>query len=324
MEKILITGACGQLGSELTTRLRLMHGKKNVIASDICEVKENIADGPFEHIDVLDKEKLEKVIAKYNIQQVYHLAALLSAKAEQNISQAWKLNVDGLLNVLDLAKEKSLNKVFWPSSIAVFGPDAPKEQTGQNTALNPTTVYGISKMAGEQWCAYYHQKYGVDVRSLRYPGLIGYKSLAGGGTTDYAVDIHHKALEDESFNCFLDTGTYLPMMYMEDAVNATVQLMQAKESQIRIRTSYNLAAISFSPDEIVDAIHKHLPDFKVSYKPDYRQEIADSWPDSIDDAPARKDWGWQHRYDLDGMVSDMLENLSEIKGITDKRNAVNQ
>lgn len=323
MQKILITGACGQLGSELTTQLRLMHGSENVIASDICEVTESIADGPFEHIDVLDKEKLEQVIDKYDIRQVYHLAALLSAKAEQHISQAWKLNVDGLLNVLDLARERSLDQVFWPSSIAVFGPDAPKKNTPQNTVLNPTTVYGISKVAGEQWCAYYHQKYGVDVRSLRYPGLIGYKSLAGGGTTDYAVDIHHQALDGDPFDCFLDTGTYLPMMYMEDAIHATIQLMEAKAHQIKIRTSYNLGAISFSPDEIAGAIRKHMPEFEVSYKPDYRQEIADSWPDSIDDAPARKDWGWQHQYDLDGMVTEMLKNLSEIKGKTTSK-AVNQ
>jgi len=313
MSKILVTGACGQLGSELTTRLRTVHGKENVIASDISEPNENIADGPFEHIDVLDKEKLGEVISKYDIEEIYHLAALLSAKAEKNMSLAWELNVDGLLNVLDLAKEQSLGKVFWPSSIAVFGPDAPKKNTGQNTALNPTTVYGISKMAGEQWCAYYHENYGVDVRSLRYPGLIGYKSLPGGGTTDYAVDIHHKALENGSYDCFLDKGTYLPMMYMEDAINGTVQLMEAKESNIKIRTSYNLAAISFSPDEIADIICKHLPDFKISYEPDYRQKIADSWPDSIDDSPAREDWGWQHKYDLDDMVEDMLTNLSERK-----------
>lgn len=311
MEKILITGACGQLGSELTTRLRAMYGKENVVASDISEPSENIADGPFELIDVLDKDKLAKTVAEYDIQQIYHLAAMLSAKAEQNMSQAWKLNMDGLLNILDLAKEESLDQVFWPSSIAVFGPDAPKKNTAQDAALNPTTVYGISKMAGEQWCAYYHQNFGVDVRSLRYPGLIGYKSMPGGGTTDYAVDIHYKALQHKLFHCFLNKGSYLPMMYMDDAIDATVQLMQADESDIQIRTSYNLAAISFSPDEIAEVIRKHVPDFEIRYEPDYRQKIADSWPDSIDDSPARQQWGWQHQYDLESMVEDMIANISE-------------
>lgn len=311
MKNILLTGACGQLGSELTARLRAMYGKEHVVASDISEPNDNVADGPFEHVDVLDKAKLAEIIDKYDIGQVYHLAAMLSAKAEQNISKAWTLNVDGLLNVLDLAQKKSLDQVFWPSSIAVFGPDAPKKNTPQETVLNPTTVYGISKMAGEQWCAYYHENYGVDVRSLRYPGLIGYKSLPGGGTTDYAVDIHHKALQQKSFECFLDKGSYLPMMYMEDAIDATVQLMQADPGQIKIRTSYNLAAISFSPDEIAEVIQQHIPDFEISYEPDYRQKIADSWPDSIDDSPARRQWGWQHQYDLERMVEDMLAHLSE-------------
>ncbi len=311
MPKILITGACGQLGSELTQRLRERYGKDQVIASDIQEPGQNFSDGPFEQLDVLQKEALSVIIDKYNIDQVYHLAALLSAKAEQKIEMGWKLNMVGLLNVLDLARDKNLDRIFWPSSIGVFGPVAPKQQTPQSTALNPTTVYGISKVAGEQWCAYYHRRFGVDIRSVRYPGLIGYKSLPGGGTTDYAVDIHYKALDEGTYNCFLGKDTYLPMMYMEDAVDATLQLMHTSSEQIDIRTSYNLAAISFSPAEIANAIQEHIPDFSIFYEPDYRQQIADSWPDSIDDSPARQQWGWQHHYDLKKMVDDMLQHLSE-------------
>jgi nucleoside-diphosphate-sugar epimerase len=311
MAKILLTGASGQLGSELTARLRNIHGKDQVIASDIREPEGEGANGPFASIDVMDKDRLAQVIEDHEIEQVYHLAALLSAKAEQNIDLAWKLNMDGLLNVLNIAREQSLDRIFWPSSIAVFGPDAPKEQTPQDTALNPTTVYGISKVAGEQWCSYYHQQFGVDVRSVRYPGLIGYKSLPGGGTTDYAVDIHHKALKGERFNCFLGPESKLPMMYMEDAVNATVQLMEAPEEQVEIRTSYNLGAISFSPAEIAEAIKQHIPDFTIEYEPDSRQKIADSWPDSINDNPAREQWGWNYQFTLQKMVADMLENLTE-------------
>ena len=311
MTKILITGACGQLGSELTTKLRSIHGKEQVVASDIQEPEGPVADGPFEDIDVMNKEALSEVIEKYDITQVYHLAALLSAKAEQNIELGWKLNMDGLLNVLNLAKEYSLDRIFWPSSIAVFGPDAPAENTPQNTALNPTTVYGISKVAGEQWCSYYHNRFGVDVRSVRYPGLIGYKSMPGGGTTDYAVDIHHKALKQQSFSCFLEADSALPMMYMEDAVDATVQLMQADDDNIKLRTSYNLSGISFSPAQIAEVIKQHIPEFEITYDPDYRQDIADSWPDSIDDSPARAQWNWEHHYDLEKMVKDMLENLSK-------------
>ena len=311
MTKILITGACGQLGSELTVKLRSIHGEENVIASDIQEPKGPVTNGPFEDIDVMNKQTLADVIEKYDITQVYHLAALLSAKAEQNIELGWKLNMEGLLNILNLAKEYSLDQVFWPSSIAVFGPDAPTKNTPQNTALNPTTVYGISKVAGEQWCAYYHNRFGVDVRSVRYPGLIGYKSMPGGGTTDYAVDIHHKALEKQSFSCFLEAGSALPMMYMEDAVDATIQLMQAEAKDVKVRTSYNLSGISFSPAEIAEQIKTHIPEFEISYDPDYRQDIADSWPDSIDDSAAREQWGWQHSYDLEKMVKDMLEHLSQ-------------
>lgn len=310
MAKILLTGASGQLGSELTAKLRKIHGAEQVIASDIRKAEGEAANGPFETIDVLDKEKLARVIDEHNIEQVYHLAAMLSAKAEQNIDLAWKLNMEGLLNVLNIAKEKSLDRIFWPSSIAVFGPDAPKERTPQNTALNPTTVYGISKVAGEQWGSYYYQQFGVDVRSVRYPGLIGYKSLPGGGTTDYAVDIHHKALKEEAYNCFLGADSKLPMMYMEDAVRATVQLMEAPEESVRIRTSYNLSAISFTPAEIAEVIREHIPNFTIKYEPDYRQKIADSWPDSIDDSPAREQWGWKPKFTLNKMVSEMLEHLS--------------
>lgn len=309
MKKILITGACGQLGSELTEELRKRHGADQVVASDISEPKSSLIDWPFEHLDVMDRARIEEVIDKHNIGTVYHLAALLSATAEKNISFAWKLNMDGLLNVLDIAKEKGLHRIFWPSSIAVFGPDAPKDHTPQTAACNPTTVYGISKLAGEQWCAYFHRKFGVDVRSLRYPGLIGYKALPGGGTTDYAVDIYHKAVKGESFECFLEKESTLPMMYMADAVKATIDLMEAPSENITIRTSYNVSAISFSPDEIAAAISKQVEGFEITYNPDHRQAIAESWPNSIDDTPAQTDWNWKPAYDLESMTGEMLKNL---------------
>jgi len=312
MSKILITGACGQLGSELTAELRRIHGSDNVVASDITKPNEQLGDGPFEHLDVMDKERLEEVIEEYNADVVYHLAALLSAKAEQNIDLAWNLNMNGLLNVLNIAKEKELERVFWPSSIAVFGPDAKKDGTPQNSQCNPSTVYGITKLAGERWCEYFHNKFGVDVRSLRYPGLIGYKSLPGGGTTDYAVDIYHKALAGRTFTCFLEEDCVLPMMYMSDAVKATIDLMDAPAENITVRGSYNVAAISFSPDEIAESIKKEIPDFKIEYDPDYRQEIALSWPDVIDDSVAREDWNWKHSYSLDKMTKDILANLQEV------------
>lgn len=312
MTKILITGACGQLGSELTAELRRKHGDEQVIASDIREPNPQLGDGPFENLDVMDKAALESVIDRHQVTVVYHLAALLSASAEKNIDLAWKLNMDGLLNVLKLARDKNLERVFWPSSIAVFGPDAKKDGTPQNSPTNPATVYGITKVAGEQWCSYFYNKFGVDVRSLRYPGLIGYKSLPGGGTTDYAVDIYHKALAGETFSCFLESDSALPMMYMADAVKATIDLMEAPEDRIKVRTSYNVAAISFTPADIAESIKKVLPHFEIRYEPDYRQKIAASWPDSIDDSAARSDWGWSHRYELDTMTKDILANLPSV------------
>jgi nucleoside-diphosphate-sugar epimerase len=312
MTKILITGACGQLGSELTTELRSFHGGENVIASDISAPNSQIGEGPFEHLDVMDKARLEELIDQYDVKIVYHLAALLSANAEKNIDLAWKLNMDGLLNVLKLARDKKLERIFWPSSIAVFGPDAPKVKTPQTTSTNPTTVYGITKVAGEQWCAYFHHKFGVDVRSLRYPGLIGYKSLPGGGTTDYAVDIYHKAISGETFSCFLEKNSALPMMYMSDAVKATIELMNAPAENITVRTSYNVSAISFTPEEIAASIQAQISDFTVVYEPDYRQEIASSWPDSIDDTEARNDWNWKPVFDLKKMTADILENLPKV------------
>lgn len=311
MAKILVTGACGQLGTELTLRLRSVYGNEDVVASDIQDPADEIGQGPFEYLDVLKGEALVEAIERYDIDIVYHLVALLSANAEQNMSLGWNLNMNGLLNVLKLAKSVPLKQVFWPSSIAVFGPDAPRKDTPQNTVLNPQTVYGISKMAGEQWCAYYANNFGVDVRSVRYPGLIGYQSLPGGGTTDYAVEVYQKALRKQSFTCYLEKDSYLPMMYMEDAVDAAIQLMQADSGAIGIRTSYNLSAISFSPEEIVNAIQKFIPDLEVEYVPDYRQQIADSWPDSIDDSPARKQWGWEHQFDLQTMVEEMFQQLTK-------------
>ncbi|MFD2513105.1 NAD-dependent epimerase/dehydratase family protein [Pontibacter locisalis] len=314
-DTVLVIGACGQLGSELTLELRNMYGGANVVAADIAAPKQaDLRDsGPFEKIDVLDVKAMGELASKYKFKQIYHLAAVLSATGEKNPKFAWKLNMDGLFNVLDLALEQKVERVYWPSSIAVFGPSTPRQNTPQQTIMDPNTVYGISKQAGERWCAYYFEKYGLDVRSLRYPGLIGYKALPGGGTTDYAVDIYHKALEGEIFECFLSENTFLPMMYMPDAIKATLDLVHAPAEQIKVRDSYNLSAMSFSPEEITASIRKHIPDFEIVYKPDSRQQIADSWPQSIDDSTAQQDWGWKPAFDLDAMTEDMLLNLKKMK-----------
>ena len=312
---VLVIGACGQLGLELTAALRQRYAPEAVIAADVRPPKnpEALAGGPFELLDVLDKPRLEALVQQYRPVQIYHLAALLSATAEKDPMFAWKLNMDGLLNVLNLAVQYQVPQVYWPSSIAVFGPDTPREHTPQTTIMNPNTVYGISKLAGEQWCEWYHRHHSLDVRSLRYPGLIGYKSLPGGGTTDYAVDIYHRAVASEDFECFLKPDTYLPMMYMPDALKATLDLMHAPASSIKVRTSYNLGAMSFSPQEITAAIRQEIPDFHVTYQPDGRQAIADSWPASIDDSAARQDWGWAPEYDLERMTRDMLAHLRELE-----------
>jgi nucleoside-diphosphate-sugar epimerase len=309
-EKILVIGASGQIGVELTLALRSIYGNANVVASDLREQNDLLkGSGPYVSLDVMNKEMLHVQVIRQNITQIYLLAAILSATGEKNPNLAWHLNMQGLLNVLDIAREEKLQKVYWPSSIAVFGPTSPKQNCPQQTIIEPTTVYGISKYAGEFWCNYFNNRYGVDVRSLRYPGLISYKSAPGGGTTDYAIEIFHEAIEEKKYTCFLNEDTYLPMMYMPDAIRATIELMEAPAEKISIRTSYNVSGMSFSPKEIGAEINKHIPDFSVSYNPDYRQTIADSWPQSIDDSTARKDWGWKNEYDLPRMTADMLENL---------------
>jgi nucleoside-diphosphate-sugar epimerase len=308
-EQVLVIGAGGQLGSELTESLWEKFGKDSVIATDIRHPSGKLSDSKFEILDVLDVNTLADLIKKNRFTQIYHLAAVLSATGEKNPGLAWKINMDGLLNVLDQAVKHKVPKVYWPSSIAVFGPSTPKLNTPQETVMDPSTVYGISKLAGERWCAWYHQKYGLDVRSLRYPGLIGYKAHPGGGTTDYAVDIFFKALTDKKFACFLKNDTMLPMMYMDDAIRATLQLMDSNPENITVRSSYNIGALSFTPDEIAEEIRKHIPDFTISYSPDFRQQIAESWPKSIDDSVARRDWGWKHTYSLQKMVDEMLSKL---------------
>lgn len=305
---ILVIGAGGQVGQELVEQLRLKKGKDGVLATDIRKLDDS--NGPSEELNAMDAAQLKSLVENYQVREIYHLAALLSATAEKQVKFAWDLNMQSLFHVLDLAKDGIIKKVFWPSSIAVFGPNTPRKNTPQHTVTDPTTVYGISKLAGERWCEYYATNYGVDVRSIRYPGLIGYKSLPGGGTTDYAVDIFYKALENGRYECFLKEGTYLPMMYMEDAIRATMELMEAAPEKIKVRSSYNLAGISFSPEEIAAAIKKHLPEFEMTYTPDFRQKIAESWPQSIDDAPAQNDWGWKIKYNLEKMVADMLKNLA--------------
>jgi nucleoside-diphosphate-sugar epimerase len=311
-DKILVIGASGQIGVELTLALRKIYGNTSVVASDLREENELLkGTGPYVALDVMNKEMLHVQVIRQGITQIYLLAAILSATGEKNPGLAWNLNMQSLLNVLDIAKEENLQKVYWPSSIAVFGPTSPKKNCPQQTIIEPITVYGISKYAGEFWCNYYNHKYGVDVRSLRYPGLISYKSAPGGGTTDYAIEIFHEALENGSYTSFLNPDTYLPMMYMPDAIRATIELMEAPVEKISIRTSYNLSAMSFSPTEIAEEIKKQIPQFKINYAPDYRQAIATSWPQSIDDSVARKDWGWKPEYNLPAMTRDMLENLKQ-------------
>jgi len=310
---ILVIGAAGQIGTELVLQLRKIYGTDKVVSTDIKDTpKDELADGPYEQLNVLDKDRLYEVVTKYNTTEVYLLAALLSATAEQNPALGWELNMNGLSNILDLSREGLIKRIFWPSSIAVFGPHTPKDNTPQRTIMEPTTVYGITKVAGESWCEYYNRRYGVDVRSIRYPGIIGYKSAPGGGTTDYAVHIFHEAIKNGSYECFLSENAELPMMYMPDAIKATLELMEAPSDKLRIRTSYNISGISFNPDELANAIKKQIPEFKISYKPDYRDGIAKSWPSSIDDTFAREDWNWSPDYDLDAMVNDMLLHLREV------------
>jgi len=308
-EKILVIGAGGQLGSELTQGLWKLYGRQNVIATDIKEPEGILGQADFEILDVLKPEKLEDLIAKSKTTQIYHLAAVLSATGEKNPKLAWHLNMDGLVHVLDAAVQHKVKKVYWPSSIAAFGPTTPKIKTPQDTVMDPTTVYGITKQAGERWCEWYFRNKGLDVRSLRYPGLIGYKSKPGGGTTDYAVDIFFKALTTKKFECFLKPETYLPMMYMDDAVKATLELMEASPEKIKVRSSYNVTGMSFCPAEIAAEIKKYVPQFEITYAPDFRQSIADSWPKSINDSVARIDWGWEPAFDLEEMTADILKNL---------------
>jgi nucleoside-diphosphate-sugar epimerase len=309
-KNILIIGACGQIGTELTLKLREINGENSVIASDIREgSKELMKSGPFEFVNATDYNSIFKIIEKHHINEVYLMAAMLSATGEKFPAKAWELNMNSLLNVLNLAKDGYIKKLFWPSSIAVFGPTTPKENTPQETIMEPTTVYGISKQAGERWCEYYFNKFGVDVRSIRYPGIISWKTNPGGGTTDYAVEIYHNALLLGKYNSFLNRETKLPMMYMDDAIEATIKIMDAKPENIKIRSSYNLAAMSFTPEEIASEIKKVIPEFRISYSTDYRQSIADSWPRSIDDSRAREDWGWNHKFDLEKMSENMLNSL---------------
>lgn len=305
---ILVTGANGQIGQVLTKRLCQIHGADNVLATDITKL-----DGyseKFEFLDILNKNRLQEIIVDYGVTQIYHLAAILSANGEWNPKKTWNVNLNGFLTLLTIAVDKKIEKVFFPSTIAVFGNTTPRVNTSQHVPLMPETVYGMSKATGENWCNYFHKRYDLDVRSIRYPGIIGYQSLPGGGTTDYAVEIFYAALKGEEYTCFLKEDTRLPMMYMDDALRATTDLMEAPKDLIKIRSSYNLAAMSFSPIEIVREIQKHIPDFKVKFEPDFRQDIAASWTESIDDSHARSDWGWKHEYNLEKMVKDMLDNVT--------------
>ncbi|MFI1773276.1 NAD-dependent epimerase/dehydratase family protein [Thalassobellus citreus] len=307
--KILIIGANGQLGSVLTTALQDKYGLENVIASDLRKAEHN--HGIFEIIDATDYDRIQHVVTQYKISQIYHLAAILSARGEENPLQTWDINTKTLLNVLEISRLNDIEKVFYPSSIAVFGDAAPKQDTPNDAYLNPSTVYGISKVDGENWAQYYFLKYGLDVRSIRYPGVIGYQSLPGGGTTDYAVDIYHKAVLKESFTCFLNDDTTLPMIYMDDVIRATIELMEAPLEHIKIRTSYNIAGVSFSPKDVALEISKIFPDFTITYKPDFRETIAKNWPKSIDDSQAQTDWGWQPNYNLEAITKDMISALTD-------------
>ncbi len=310
--RILIIGACGQIGTELTMALRARFGADKVVASDIREGDAQfMREGHFELLDATDFEAVEDIIFRYKVDTVYLMAAMLSAIAERFPSKAWDLNMNSLFHILNIAKDGKVKKVFWPSSIAVFGGTTPSQNTPQTTVMEPSTVYGISKQTGERWCEYYYKKFGVDVRSIRYPGLISYTTEPGGGTTDYAVDIYHRALKHGQYRCFLKEGTVLPMMYMEDAIKATIGIMDAKAEDIKIRSSYNLAGVSYAPEDVAESIKKHIPDFKISYDIDFRQSIADTWPESIDDSEARKDWGWSHSFDLESITKIMLDNLRD-------------
>lgn len=312
MGKILIIGASGQIGSELTIELRKIYGNDNVIATDLIQGHDDVmSSGTFETLDVLDKEKLSQVMHKHEISEVYHLAALLSGSSEKKPKRAWDVNMNGLFNVLDLARDLKIEKVFWPSSIAVFGNTTPKVDTQQVTIMEPNTVYGISKLAGERWCEYYFAKYGVDVRSLRYPGLISYKTEPGGGTTDYAVEIFFEAVKHKKYKCFLERDTRLPMMFMSDAIAGTIKLMQAPVEKISTHVGYNMTAISFTPEELTDAIRTYIPELEVTYEPDFRQSIAKTWPETIDDSLARADWGWAHSIGLGEMTKIMFNEISK-------------
>jgi nucleoside-diphosphate-sugar epimerase len=314
-ETVLIIGSEGQVGTDLADFLRAEHGQNNVICSDIKPIDaEKLARGPYVNLSVLVKNNIREVFSKYRPTVVYHLAAMLSATAEAKPKFGWELNMDGLFNIFDACLEYKVKRIFWPSSIAVFGPNTPRKETPQYCVMDPNTIYGISKLAGERYCEYYHKRYGLDVRSVRYPGLIGWKAMPGGGTTDYAVDIFHKALEKGSYTSFLKAGTFLPMMYMDDAIKATVEVTDAPASKILIRSSYNLGGISFDPEALSAAIKKYLPDFKLDYIDDPRQAIADSWPASIDDSRATQDWGWKLDYNLDAMVKEMLNQLRPMYG----------
>lgn len=310
MSKTIVIGASGQIGSELTMELRRRFGNENVIASDIKNPPEDVLNsGPYEALDVMNEPLLKEIFSKHDVSTVYLLAAMLSGSAEKNPKKAWELNMKSLLSVLDMAKDGLIKKVFWPSSIAVFGPTTPNKNTPQLTVMEPSTVYGISKQAGERWCEYYFNKYGVDVRSVRYPGLISYKTEAGGGTTDYAVEIFYEAIKNKKYECFLSENTSLPMMFMPDAIRGTIDLMETDPVNVKIRSSYNLSGISFNPKELAAAIGKHIADFEITYKPDFRQQIAESWPGSIDDTDARSDWGWKHEFGLDEMTDIMLKEI---------------